>query len=105
MKILFDQGVPVPLRLSLTGYEVSTAHEMGWFQLYNGDLLAAAESQFDVFITTDKNLRYQQNLTGRHLAIMVLPTTSWPVIQRHRSFVANALQTLRVGEYRELAFT
>lgn len=97
--------MPVPLRLSLTGHEVSTAHEMGWAQLQNGNLLAVAEKQFDVFITTDQNLRYQQNLTGRHLAILVLPTTSWPVIQRHRSLVANALQNLHVGEYRELVFS
>jgi hypothetical protein len=104
MRILFDQGVPVPLRLSLTGHEVSTAHEMGWAQLQNGDLLASAERQFDVFITTDQNLRHQQNPTGRQLAILVLPTTSWPVIRHHCSLVANALQNLRNGEYRELVF-
>ncbi len=104
MRILFDQGVPVPLRVSLTGHEVSAAHEMGWDQFQNGNLLAVAEKQFDVFITTDQNLRYQQNLTNRKLAILVLPTTSWPLIQRHRSLVVTALQNLRAGEYCELAF-
>ena len=104
MKILFDQGVPVPLRQSLVGYSVSTAHEQGWSRLANGDLLAAAEQYFDVLITTDQNLRYQQNLTGRRLAILVLPTTSWRVIQGHVSLVAGALQNLRSGEYRELVF-
>ena len=64
MKILFDHGTPVPLRRSLPGHEVSTAYEMGWAELPNGDLLAAAEKDFQALITTDKNLRYQQNLAG-----------------------------------------
>ena len=71
MKILFDHGTPAPLRLRLAGHEISTAYEMGWARLSNGDLLAAAEKAFDVFITTDQNLRYQQNLAGRRLAILV----------------------------------
>jgi len=78
MRILFDQGTPVPLRALLSGHSVSTAYEMGWSELANGDLLAAAEADFDALITSDQNLRYQQNLTGRRLAILVLPTTSWP---------------------------
>jgi hypothetical protein len=78
MKILFDQGTPVPLRLSLSSHAVSTAHEMGWSELDNGNLLAAAEEAFDVLVTTDRNLRHQQNLARRELAILVLPTTSWP---------------------------
>jgi hypothetical protein len=71
------------LRRSLAGHEISMAYEMGWAKLNNGDLLAAADKSFDAFITTDQNLRYQQNLTGRRLAILVLPTTSWPEIQKH----------------------
>jgi len=82
MNILFDQGTPAPLRKTLAPHRVSTAFEMGWENLENGKLLAQAEGRFDVFITTDKNLRYQQNLTGRRLAILVLPTTSWPEIKR-----------------------
>lgn len=85
MKILFDHGTPAPLRRQLAGHEISTAYEMGWAKLSNGDLLAAAEKSFDAFITTDQNLRYQQNLTGRRLAILVLPTTSWPEIQKPRT--------------------
>ena len=71
MKILFDHGTPVPLRRFLPGHEVSTAYELGWAELQNGELLAAAEMDFQAFITTDKNLRYQQNFTGRQLAILV----------------------------------
>jgi hypothetical protein len=62
MKVLFDQGTPAPLRHALVGHSVSTAYEMGWAKLENGDLLNAADASFDVFVTTDQNLRYQQNL-------------------------------------------
>ena len=102
MRILFDQGTPAPLRYALAPHEVSTAFELGWSKLENGDLLHAAEGRFEVFITTDQNLRYQQNLTGRQLAIMVLPTTNWPEIQRHQAEVAAAVDALRPGDYREL---
>lgn len=81
MRVLFDHGTPVPLRHALTNHTVFTAYEMGWADLDNGALLKAAETRFDALITTDRNLRYQQNLTGLRLAILVLPTTSWPKIQ------------------------
>jgi predicted nuclease of predicted toxin-antitoxin system len=102
MRILFDQGTPVPLRRALASHSVSTAFEMGWSNLENGDLLRAAEGRFEVFVTTDKNLRYQQNLTGRQLAILVLPTTNWLEIQQYESAVATAVNSLQPGEYREL---
>ena len=73
MKILFDHGTPAPLRRALLGHAVSTAYEMGWTELDNGALLKATETDFDALITTDQNLRYQQNLTGRRLAILVCP--------------------------------
>ena len=105
MKILFDQGTPAPLRHTLTGHTISTAYEMGWATRENGDLLTAAESSFDAFITTDQNLRYQQNLIGRRLAILVLPTTSWPMIQLHLPKVAAAVNALRPGDFVELKFS
>lgn len=104
MKILFDHGTPVPLRRSLPGHEVSTAYEMGWAELQNGELLAAAEKDFQALITTDKNLRYQQNLTGRRLAILVLPTTSWPRIQQHLPEILAAVNALKPGDFVELKF-
>lgn len=103
MRVLFDQGTPVPLRRVLSGHTVSTAFEMGWAQLSNGELLNAAEEAFDVLITTDQNLRYQQNLSGRRLAILVLPTTSWPIIQAQVREVIAAVDELRAGEFRELS--
>ncbi len=102
MRILFDQGTPAPLRHALAPHEVSTVFEPGWPNLENGDLLRAAEGRFDVFITTDQNLRYQQNLSGRQPATPVLPTTNWIEIQRHQDEVAAAAASRQPGEYREL---
>lgn len=104
MKILFDQGTPAPLRTALTGHAVSTAFEMGWAQLDNGQLLKAAEGAFEALITTDKNLEYEQNISGRRLAILVLPTTSWPIIQMHITEVVDAVNGLQAGAFRELTF-
>ena len=78
---------------------------MGWAQLENGDLLQAAEAAFDAFITSDQNLRYQQNLSGRRLGILVLPTTSWPRIRLHLPKVASAVNALRPNDFVELNFT
>jgi hypothetical protein len=105
MRILFDQGTPAPLRRAFTAHTVSTAYEMGWMQLGNGALLRAAEEQFDVFITTDRNLRHQQNVTGLHLAIIILPTTNWPIIRRYESQVVAAVEALHAGDVVELNFS
>ena len=105
MRVLFDQGTPAPLRHSLVGHSVETAYERGWSALSNGDLLKAVENaSFDLFITTDQSLRYQQNLTGRRFAILVLPTTRWPVIQRHVTEVAAAVDSIRPGQFQELTW-
>ena len=80
MRLLFDQGTPVPLRRSLSGHDVATAYELGWSTITNGDLIRLAEQEgYELLITTDTNLRYQQNLKDRNLAILVLTTTvrSW----------------------------
>jgi hypothetical protein len=102
MRILFDQGTPRPLRDALTGHIVATAYEQGWSDLENGDLLQAAEAAFDVFITTDKNLRYQQNLVGRQLAILVLPFASWPKLQGMLPEIAKTVACLKPGDYVEI---
>lgn len=101
MRILFDQGTPVPLRAFLEGHGVSTAHEMRWANLKNGDLISRAEASFDRLITTDKNLRYQQNLAERTLAILVLPTTNWAKLKDLAVGIAAAVAEVRPGEYRE----
>ncbi len=82
MRVLFDQGTPVPLRRYLSNHQVSTAFELGWAGLSNGELLQHAESQgFEILVTTDQNLKYQQNLSNRTIAIVVLRAASWPRIQ------------------------
>lgn len=94
----------MPLRQLLAGHSVSTAFEMGWSELENGALLAAAEATFDMLLTTDKNLRYQQALAGRNLAILVLPTTR-PTIRTHAPQVIASIDALQPGEYVELSFS
>ena len=79
---------------------MSTAYELGWFTLKNGELLAAAESNgFEVFVTTDTNLAYQQNLSNRIIAIVVLNTTSWPRIQKCVTHIVNAIDQAKPGSY------
>jgi hypothetical protein len=105
VKILFDQGVPLPLREELTGLEITTAYREGWSNLGNGELLAAAEKAgIAIFLTTDQNLRYQQNLKGRRIAIVVLPTTRWPDIKPHAGKVRDALKQMRSGAYLEIVW-
>src|SRR5262249_30475870 len=101
MKVLFDHGTPVPLRHELTGHDVSTAYERGWAKLSNGDLLREAEKEFDVLVTTDKNLKYHQYLSGRRLAIIVLPTTSWPKLQKIATAIVAAVNAAQPGGYIE----
>ena len=102
MKILFDQGTPVPLRGHLSGHAVSTAFELGWSRLINGELITKANSQFDALITTDKSLRYQQNLAGRKLASLILPFGSWPKLQTRLADIKAAVDALQAGDYVEL---
>ena len=106
MKILFDQGTPVPLRRSLPGHTIDTAYERGWSTLANGDLLDTAERDgYNLLVTTDRNLRYQQNLTNRQIAIVVLLSTSWPRIQKHLEKIRHEIDTLRSGAYLEIEIT
>ena len=104
MKVLFDQGAPVPLRTHFTSHHVSTAYELGWAILKNGELLAAAESNgFEVFVTTDANLAYQQNLSNRKIAIVVLSTTSWPRIQKNITAIIQAVDAATPNSYQRVA--
>ena len=103
MRILFDQGTPVPIRKSLTSYKVITVFELGWSTLKNGELISRAENNgFDLFITTDKNLKYQQNLTTRKIAILVLSTTSWPRIKQSIDQITEAIDNMGNQDYIEI---
>src|ERR1035438_4223624 len=93
MLILFDQATPVPIRPYLERHSVRTAAQQGWDTLANGDLLTAAEEAgFDLLLTTDKNMRYQQNLTGRRIVIVVLGQQQWPQLRPHIQRVVEAVR-------------
>jgi hypothetical protein len=103
VRVLFDQGTPAPLRAHLQHHDVSTAYERAWTTLSNGELLDAAEGDgFAVLVTTDSNLRYQQNLASRRLAIVVLSSTSWPRIERAMAAVVRAIDAASPGSYVEV---
>jgi len=105
MRILFDQGTPVPLRRHLTSHVVDTVFERGWSTLSNGELLDVAEQEgYELLITTDQNLRYQQHLANRQLAIIVLLSTSWPRIQLRIKTIQAAVKSIVAGGYQEIPF-
>jgi hypothetical protein len=104
MKILFDQGVPVPLRKRLNEHQIDTVFERGWSRLVNGELLATAEGEaYELFMSTDQNLKYQQNLAGRRLAILILLSTSWPRIQNKVEEIRSTIAKISPGDYVEVA--
>ena len=103
MRILFDNGTPRPLRRRLFGHQVETARERGWETLANGALLnQAEEAGFEVLITTDQDIRYQQNMANRQIAIVVLMNTDWSRISQRTEEVRAALERLRPGELSEV---
>src|ERR1035437_1590662 len=100
MLVLFDHSVPAPLSPYLIGHAITEARTRGWDTLANGDLLAEAErAGFDVFLTADKNMRYQQNLRGRRIALVVLSTPQWPVVRLHIERIAAAVNAAAPGTY------
>src|SRR5450432_2620088 len=105
MRVLFDQATPLPIRPHLEGHEVRTAAQQGWDTFKNGELLAAAEAAgFDVLLTTDKNIRYQQNLMGRKIAVVVLGLQQWPSLRPHIQRVVEAIKAATPGSYTEVDF-
>lgn len=100
MRILFDQGVPLPLRQYLQDHFVRLAEEEGWDQLTNGKLLNAAEgSGFELLLTTDKQMRYQQNMSGRQIAVRVLGVQQWPDLKPHAHLVTEAVDSVTPGTF------
>jgi len=103
MLVLFDQGTPVPIRPFLKEHRVQTTAERGWDTLENGELLKAAEAAgFDVLVTPDKNIRYQQNLTVRTIALIVLGNPRWPVLRLYVERVVTAVNAATPGSYAEV---
>ncbi len=103
MRVLFDHGTPRGLARALVGHTVSQTRERGWDRLSNGELLTAAENAgFEVFVTPDKNIRYQQNLTNRRIAIVVLGNPLWPTLRLHTDLVLSAVNAALPGSYNEV---
>lgn len=103
MRVLFDKSAPNGLAHHLEGHAVSTAEQCGWGRLENGDLLTVAEqSGYELFLTADKNLRYQQNLAGRKISIVVLGQSPWPLVRQHIPAVLAAVNAATSGSFIEV---
>jgi predicted nuclease of predicted toxin-antitoxin system len=102
MRILLDECVPWPMHKILRGHSCSTVQGQGWGGIKNGELLQLAEGEFDLFITSDQNIRYQQNLTGRRIAILELSTNDINRIHAARELLETALDDLNPNEFRQV---
>ena len=103
MKILFDHGTPAPLRRDLHGHVVDTAKERGWDRLGNGDLLDVVEREgYELLITTDQSMKYQQNLAQRPLSVIVVLSTTWPYSLEGTEAIRAAIEGIQPGEVREV---
>ncbi len=103
MRVLFDNSTPRGLARELRGHDVTEARERGWDRLENGELLKAAEEAgFEVLVTPDQNIRYQQNLTERKIALVVLGQGRWGLVRRHTAEIADAVDGATPGSYRRV---
>ena len=102
MKILLDECVPLPLREILNRHVCQTAQQMGWKNIQNGELLDLAEGEFDLFITADQGVRYQQNLTGRQIGVIELSTNKLRLIKAAASQINEAVDSIGPTEFRRL---
>lgn len=99
MRVLFDENVPWPLRRYLSGHEVVTVQQQGWTGIGNGALVRHEDGQFDVLLLADKNLRYQQNLSARRIALIELPTNRWPQLEKLAQQITDAVGRVTPGSY------
>jgi hypothetical protein len=105
MRVLLDENIPAGLRKLLPGHEVMLPTEAGLVGVSNGKLLTAAEKLgFEALLTADRNLSYQQNLTGRVIAIVVLDTNHWRTIRDNTAPIIDALNSCKPGSFIEVAF-
>ena len=102
MKILLDECVPWPMHQLLHGHECTTAQQRGWGGITNGDLLRLAEQEFDLFITSDQNIRYQQNLAGRRIPILELSSNKLHRIEAASALIESGIATIQPGEFRRV---
>jgi len=99
VRILFDANTPAPLAAWLRRHDVTRADELGWQGLENGDLLDSAEQAgFEILLTCDQNVRYQQNFSARKLAVVILSTNHWPSLRRVADKVASKIDFAQIGQ-------
>jgi hypothetical protein len=102
LKILLDECVPWPLHKLLSGHECESVQQRGWGGITNGDLLRLAETEFDLFITADQNIQYQQKLTGRKIAILQLSTNKLRDLVSASAFIQSAVAAIQAGEFKQV---
>jgi predicted nuclease of predicted toxin-antitoxin system len=102
MRILLDECVPWPMTKLLSNHSCTSVQAQGWGGIKNGDLLQRAEAEFDLFITSDQNIRYQQNLAGRQIAILELSTNDIGHIQSAGALLEDAVEAIRPREFKHL---
>ena len=103
-RILLDHNLDLDLRDLLPGHEVRHAVEMGWDQIGNGELLTIAEAAgFQIVITADQNICYQQNLSGRRLSLAVVSTNHWPTLRGSIGLIVETLGLVTSGSYHKVA--
>ena len=98
-RVLFDEDVPRPLRRDLPGFEIHTVVEAGWAGTKNGELLRRAEESYDVFLTADRNLPFQQNIANLQIGVVVLSVRSTKLedLRPLASIISTALHTVQPG--------
>jgi hypothetical protein len=99
VRVILDESVPIQTARFLVGHEVTTVQREGWAGIENGGLLNLVDGRFDVMVLADKNLRYQQNLASRRIALVELPTNRWPILQPMATQIADAVSNTRPGAY------
>ena len=102
MKIIIDECVPHIVKKHLPQREIKTVQEMGWAGVKNGELLKLVEAEFEIFITSDKNLRYQQNLQNRKIAILLLPSNQIPIVKNLLPQIDEELERIKSSDFVEL---
>ena len=103
MRILLDHNVPRPLKNSLPGHDTDTAAERGWQELHNGELLDRAETDgYELLITADRKMPFQQNFTNRNINVLVLTTNAWPVLRQRLGDIDRAVNAMGHSQIREL---
>lgn len=103
MKILLDSSAPAPLASWLRRHEVLRTGQLGWQSLEDSSLLSRAEAAgFDVLITCDQNIPYQQNFQDRRIAVLVLSSNRWPLVKRVAPQIASLIEFLQRGQIRRL---